>query len=284
MLLEIALPISLAIIMFSLGVGLTFADFARVLKMPKAVTIGLTIQIIGLPLLAFALLQIFPLPPALAFGVMLLSFCPGGVTSSMLTKLSNGAVALSITMTAIASLISVISIPLLVSVSATAILGEAAPEIDVTQIAISMFLITAFPVLIGLLIRRFLTSIAIKLEPILSMLSLILFVVIIVAALALNWQVFVDSMAVMGPLLVLFNLIALGIGLAVARGLSLDGAHAKSIAIELGVQNGTLGIAVASIIAGSGAISAFAVPSAIYGVVMYLVTVPFLFAVRNRLA
>lgn len=281
MLLEVALPLSLAIIMLSLGVGLTFADFKRVLQMPKAVGTGLLAQIIALPLLAFILLQAFSLPPELAFGVMLLSLCPGGVTSNMLTKLSGGTVALSITLTAVASLIAVLSVPLLVGLFANLILGEAAPPIDVTRIAIAMFLITAFPALLGLLFRHFLPTLADRIEPVLTVLAVVLFVVIIIAALAVNWTVFVNSIAMLGPLLVTFNIVAIVLGLAVARLSGLAGGDAKSIAIELGVQNGTLGIAVASLLVVTGELSTFAIPSAVYGIVMYAVTIPALFLMRR---
>ncbi len=281
MLLEVALPLSLAIIMLSLGVGLTFADFARVLQMPKAVIAGLSFQIIGLPILAFLLLLIFPLPPALAFGVMLLSFCPGGVTSNMLTKLSGGTVALSVTLTAVASLIAIIAVPLLVAWAAQAFLKEAAPPINVTSIAIAMFLITAVPVFIGMMVRHFATGFADRIEPILSILALILFVVIIVAALAVNWELFTTSIVILGPLLFTFNVIAILIGLGLARLLGMSGGDAKSIAIELGVQNGTLGITVAGLLSVSGTLADYAIPSAIYGIVMYVVTIPALLLMRR---
>lgn len=284
MLIDVILPLSLAIIMLSLGIGLTFADFGLVLKMPKAVGLGLIMQIFGLPALAFLLLQIFPLPPALAFGVMLLSFCPGGVTSSMLTKLARGAVAVSITMTAVASLISVISIPLLVSWAATVFLTDAAAQVDVTSIAISMFMITALPVFIGVMIRHFVSGLAIKIEPVLSIIAAVLFVVIMIAALATNWGIFIANVTTLAPLLIIFNIIALTIGVLFARGMSLDRAAAKSIAIELGVQNGTLGVTVSALLYGASVsgLGEYAVPSAVYGLVMYAVTIPFIFIVRSR--
>lgn len=281
MLLEVALPLSLAVIMLSLGVGLTWADFARVLSMPKAVAVGLAFQIIGLPALAFGLLMIFPLPPALAFGVMLLSFCPGGVTSNMLTKLSGGTVALSVTMTAIASLIAILAVPLLVAWSAGAFLQEAAPPVNITSIAIAMFLITAVPVLLGMALRHFAPGFAARIEPVLSVLAIVLFAVIIIAALALNWEMFTTSIVTLGPLLFTFNIIAILVGLGLARLLGLSGGDAKSIAIELGVQNGTLGITVAGLLSVSGELAAYAIPSAIYGIVMYVVTIPALLLMRR---
>ncbi len=281
MLLDVALPVSLAIIMLSLGIGLTFGDFLRVLKLPKAVAIGLVMQVIALPILAFLLLQIFSLPPGLAFGVMILSFCPGGVTSNMLTRIAGGTVALSITLTAVVSLLSVITIPLLVAWAASTFLGDAT-QIDVTRIAISMFVITALPVLIGLIIRALLPGFAARIEPGLYILAIVLFVVIILAALALNWQSFIDNIATLGPLLVVLNIIALAIGLGVSKTTGLTGGDAKSIAIELGVQNGTLGITVASLLIAGEGLTEYALPSAIYGITMYLVTVPVVMWLRSR--
>ena len=118
MLVTVALPVSLALIMFSLGFGLTFADFGRVFRMPRAVLTGMVLQVVGVPLVALVLLMLVDLPPAIAFGVMLLSFCPGGVTSNILTRLAGGTVALSITLTAVVSLLSVVTVPALVAITA----------------------------------------------------------------------------------------------------------------------------------------------------------------------
>lgn len=281
MLVEIFLPLSLAVIMLSLGIGLTVADFRRVLAMPAAVATGLAMQMIGLPLLAFGLLQVFPLPPELAFGVMILAFCPGGVTSNVLTKLAGGTVALSITLTAIVSLASVITIPLLVSWTAAHILG-AGSAIDVTGIAVAMFMITAVPVAIGVLIRHWFADIAARVEPVLGWLAVALFAVILLGALAANWGVFIGNIAVLGPLLVTLNICALAIGLLIARGAGLTGGDAKAIAVELGVQNGTLGITVAGLLGAVG-LSAYALPAAVYGIVMYLITLPAIAVMRRAL-
>ena len=280
MLIDVALPLSLAFIMFSLGFGLTFADFGRVLSMPKAALTGMVLQVIAVPLVAFVLLKLVSLPPALAFGVMILAFCPGGVTSNILTKLAGGNVALSITLTAIVSLLSVVTVPILVDCAASAFLGETAVEINVTGIAVSMFAITAVPVLIGLLLRFVAQGFAERNEGTVSTIALVLFVVIVVAALATNWQLFLDNIGRLGPLLIGLNALLLILGALIARGVGLAGGDGLCISVEMGVQNAALGITVAGLVAQSGGIPEFAVPAALYGITMYVVTIPGMFVLR----
>lgn len=281
MLIDVALPLSLAIIMFSLGLGLSVADFARVAAMPRAVLTGIIAQVVALPVIAFVLLMLFPLPPAMAFGVMILSFCPGGVTSNILTRLGGGNVALSIKLTAIVSLLSVLTVPVLVAWAAGHFLGAQAPGIEVTSIAIAMFAITAVPVLLGLGFRAALTKLAERIERAVSTVATVLFVVIVVAALVTNWTLFVENNLVLGPLLVVLNLILLLVGALVARALSLGGTDAVAIAVELGVQNAALGIAVAGLVAQASGISEYAVPAAVYGITMYFVSIPGMFLLRQ---
>lgn len=281
MLIDVALPLSLAIIMFSLGFGLTFADFGRVLSMPKAVITGVAMQVVVVPTVALILLSFTNLPPAMAFGVMLLSFCPGGVTSNILTKLAGGTVALSITLTAVVSLLSVLTVPALVGWAATAFLGNAAPEINVTAIGLSMFVITAIPVAIGVLLRFVAPAFADANEGRVGTLALVLFVVIVVAALATNWQMFMDNIGGLGPVLMLLNAVLLVLGVVMARVLGLSGPDGLCISVEMGVQNATLGIAVAGLIAQSGGIPEFAVPAAVYGITMYIVTIPGMLVLRR---
>lgn len=280
MLIDVALPLSLAFIMFSLGFGLTFADFGRVLAMPKAALTGMVLQVIAVPLVAFVLLQLVSLPPALAFGVMILAFCPGGVTSNILTKLAGGTVALSITLTAVVSLLSVITVPLLVDWAASAFLGETAVVIDVTGIAVSMFAITAVPVVIGLLLRFVAKDFAERTEGTVSTIALVLFIVIVIAALATNWQLFMDNIGHLGPLLIGMNALLLILGVLIARGIGLSGGDGLCISVEMGVQNAALGITVAGLVAKTGGIPEFAVPAALYGITMYVVTIPGMFVLR----
>lgn len=281
MLLDVFLPLSLAFIMLSLGLGLTFADFGRVLTMPLPVIVGLLAQIVLLPVTAFVLLMIFPLPPALAVGVMLLSFCPGGVTSNILTRIAGGTVALSITLTAVVSLLSVLTVPVLTGWAVERWLPAEAPEIDVTGIALAMFAITAVPVLIGLFLRAGLPGLVARIEKGVSALALVLFVVIVVGALAANWQVFRDNIGTLGPLLVVMNVVLLLLGVLAARLMGLTGGDGVAISVEMGVQNATLGITVAALISATPGLSEYAVPSGVYGITMYFVTLPGIFLLRR---
>ncbi len=281
MLIDVALPLSLAIIMFSLGFGLTFSDFGRVLTMPKAVIVGVLLQVMAVPAVAYLMVSFTSLPPAMAFGVMLLSFCPGGVTSSILTKLAGGTVALSITLTAVVSLLSVVTVPALVGWAATTFLGGDAPVINVTAIGMSMFVITAIPVAIGVLLRFVAPTFANTNERRVSAVALVLFVVIVMAALATNWDMFVANIGGLGPILMTLNVVLLIAGVVVARTLGLSGPDGLCISVEMGVQNAALGIAVAGLIAQTGGIPEYAIPAAVYGITMYLVTLPGMFILRK---
>ena len=281
MLVDVGLPLSLAIIMFSLGLGLTFGDFSRVLRIPRAVLTGMVMQMAAVPLAAFALLLVFPMPPAIAFGVMLLSFCPGGISSSILTRLGGGNVALSITLTAVVSLASAFTVPFLTAWAAAQFLGTAAPNLNVTGITMVMFAITAVPVMIGLLFRFVAPEIADRIEGQVFKLATILFVLVVLAALISNWQLFMDNITTLGPLLMVLNLGLLVLGVLIAKLLGLTGGDALCISVEMGVQNAALGITVAGLIAQSAGISEFAVPAGLYGITMYLVTLPAIWIMRR---
>jgi BASS family bile acid:Na+ symporter len=283
MLINVVLPLSLAIIMFSLGVGLEFVDFKRVATRRKPFLIGAVAQVLLLPACAFGILMIFPLPPEIAVGVMLLSFCPGGVTSNVMAKLARGDVALSVSLTAVISLLSILTVPFLAAWSVAWFMGEDAPDVDISGLAIALFLITTLPTLLGIALRRFARPVALRIEPGLSRLAVLLFVVILLAALATNWEVFIDNVVVMGEALVALNVGLLLTGLLLGSLARLDWTETKTIALETGIQNGTLGIALAGLISGvTDGFSAMALPSAVYGITMYLVAVPFLVWFRRR--
>ncbi|QPH52854.1 bile acid:sodium symporter family protein [Pontivivens ytuae] len=282
MLIEVFLPLSLAFIMFSLGLGLMPADFARVARMPKAFLIGAVAQVALLPLIAFLLLQVFELPPELAVGVMILAYAPGGVTSNIITKLAGGAVALSVSLTAVVSLLSVVTVPLLVAFAVDWFLGEAAPEVNVTSLALSMFALTAVPVSLGVGLRALAPGFGVRFERVASRIATVLFVIIIVGALAANWGVFVENLPVLGPLLIVLNAVMLAVGYALARGGGLETKERIAIAIEAGVQNGTLGITVGALIGGGSVIGPFSLASGVYGITMYFVALPFVLWVRRR--
>ena len=281
--LSVFLPLSLAVIMFSLGLGLTGGDFLRVVTRPLAFIVGALGQMVMLPLVAFGLIHAFGITGELAVGMMILSLCPGGVTSNILAKLAHGDVALSVTLTGVISLLSILTVPVITAFSVSYFMGEAAPDVNVTKLAVAMFLITAVPVLIGVLIRRFAESFALKIEPILSRLATVLFIVIVVGALAANWQVFIDNLPSLGPALIVLNIVLLLAGGLFANLMGLDREEQKTVSIETGIQNATLGITVGSLIVPAATeLTAYSLPSGVYGITMYIVTIPFVLWVANR--
>jgi BASS family bile acid:Na+ symporter len=275
---NLALPLILAFIMFSLGLGLRKADFERVLKYPAAFGLGLSNQVILLPLVAFALAYAFSLPPIFAVGLMILAFCPGGVTSNVLAKLAGGNAPLSISLTAVTSLLSIITVPILVALSVKHFMGESGPQVNVTKLGVTMFLITAVPVAIGMLLTAKSAAFVETIAPGVSRVALVLFLLIIAAALAKNWEVFSSNLGMLGPAAVLLNLLLLTAGLASAKLIGLERADATTISIESGVQNGTLAIAVGSIVIGveGQTLPPATVPAVVYSITMYLVCVPFM--------
>lgn len=275
-LITIFLPLALAIIMFSLGLGLTVRDFTRIALEPKSFSVGALAQLVGIPVAGFAIASIFGLPPELAVGLMILSLCPGGVTSNLLTKLAKGDVALAISVTAVSSLVAVLTMPPLVVFFSRHFMGLDAPSVDVTRLGISMFLITAAPVMLGLAVRHFAERFAMALEPVLDKVAVALFVIVVVGALAANWSLFVANFALLAPSLVLLNVVLLALGLMLAKMAGLGERQASAIAIESGVQNATLGITVGSLLVEqASALPPFSLPSGVYGITMYVVTIPF---------
>lgn len=278
MLVNVILPIVLAFIMFSLGLGLKVADFSRVFKQPKVFSIGLLNQLVFLPLVAFALVKLFSLPPMLAVGTMILALCPGGVTSNMLAHIAKGSRPLSISLTAVASLLSVLTVPFLVAWSVTHFGVTDSRSVDVTAIAMTMFLITAVPVLVGMLLTAYAPALVVRISKPVSLIALVLFVAIVVLAIKANWDSLMKDFSSLGPALALLMLVMLTLGLVSGKLLRVNSAETTTIALESGVQNATLGIAVAGFV-GAQAVGAglpeAALPSAVYGAMMYFFLVPF---------
>ena len=284
MLTSVVLPLVLAFIMFSLGISLTLGDFARVLTRPRASLVGAVCQMLFLPIVAFLLLQVFKLPPELQVGVMILSFVPGGVTSNMITRFGRGDVALSVTLTAVISLLFLLTLPILIPASVGYFQGaELAAAIPVASTVLSAFLIAVVPVAIGVLLREFFPGPMQAIQNVVSIVAAVLFVVVVLAAIATNWDILMANLPVLGPVLILLNLIMLAVGWFVARGAGLNGKSATTVAIEAGVQNALMGIVVGNLLwaaLGDGtdpAFSTYALPAAAYGVTMYIVTAPFVF-------
>jgi len=277
---DIFLPIALAFIMFALGLGLTGADFLRVLKQPKDFFVGAISQIILLPVIAFILVKIWPISPELAIGVMIIAAAPGGVTSNILTSFARGDVALSISLTAIISLLSVITVPFII-VTSLGFLGSeiVAQNISLTTMAISMFLIVTVPVIIGIIFRRFASNAAIKFEPIAKKISIILFVIVLLGAILAEKDNIVSYFADAGLITLALNVIMMIVAFYVAKLLGTGNAQKKCIAIECGLQNGTLAIFVGTTLFGGGA---FVIPAATYSLIMFATSLIFVFLVKNN--
>lgn len=282
-LINVVLPLSLAFIMFSLGLGLTLADFKRVAVQPRAFATGAVAQIVLLPLVAYLIVTLFGLPGEIAVGFMLLSFCPGGVTSNMLSRLARGDVALSVSLTAVISLTSILTVPFLAAWAVGYFMGADAPDVSVTGLAVAMFLITTLPVALGVGLRAAAPALADRIEPTVTRIATILFVLIVIAALAGNWDIFIANLSTMGPALIAMNILLMLAGFGLAAALGLGWLERKTISIETGVQNATLGITLAALITGvSEGFSTMALPSAVYGITMYLVALPFLLWFRRH--
>lgn len=282
-LIDVLLPLSLAIIMLSLGIGLTLSDFRRVAERGWAFAIGAVFQLFIVPLTAYLMIIAFGLSGQIAAGVMLLAFCPGGVTSNVIARLARGDVALSVSLTATISLLSILTIPFLVGWAVTHFMGADAPEVSVTSLAIAMFLITALPVAIGMVIRRVAPAFADRVEPKLVTAASVLFAVIVLAALAANWDVFLANIGNLGPALAMMIIVMMLAGLGVASLAGLTWKERKTVSIEVGIQNGTLGVTLAPLIVGvSGTIPEIGLPSAVYGILMYIVALPFVAWLRTK--
>jgi len=276
---DVILPLALAFIMFTLGLGLTFSDFARVAKMPKNFLIGLISQLIFLPLVALIIVFIWPLQPELAIGLMLIAAAPGGVTSNILTSFAKGDVALSISLTAVMSLLSVISVPIVLGLSIGLISNDSLGSISLTGIAISMFLIVTLPVLLGMIFRASLSYLTKKIEKGAKILSSALFVLVLIGAILAERQNLVEYFAQTGLVVLILNILMMAIAYYWAKLFSTGKSQLKAISIECGLQNGTLAIFVGTSVFGGGL---YIVPAATYSVIMYLTSLLFIYFIRNR--
>lgn len=278
MLIDIVLPLSLVFIMFSLGLGLTINDFKNVVKEPKAFTVGIINQMVLLPLVAFGVIAVLGLEKEMAVGLMILSCSPGGVTSNIITKLAKGDTALSISYTAVVSIVTVITLPLITGFSIAYFMGAEAPSINVISLGITMFLITAIPVAIGLWIHHEAADFTRSFEPKASKISSILFILVVVGALASEWETFVANVFILGPSIVALIIVMLLFGYGSAHLFKMNEAQSVSVAIATGIQNATVGITVGNLILPDAVgLSVYSLPSAVYGILMYLVVLPIVF-------
>ncbi len=274
-------PIALALIMLGLGLGLTVQDFTRVVKQPKDFLVGLVCQMILLPIVAFVLIKILNIPLELALGVMLIAAAPGGVTSNVLTKFANGDVALSVSLTAIISLVSIISVPLIVFTSAE-LLGATyiSKEISMLAISLKMFFVVTLPVIIGMLIKIFAENFINNKTMLIQRISIILFIIVFAAIWIEEWDNIVSFIARAGLVALLLNITMMFIGYYVAKIFASGIAQRKCISLECGLQNGTLAVVVATQIFDQ---IVYMVPTAAYALVMMATSVIYVFIVRKIL-
>tara|TARA_Y100000996_G_C22488615_1_gene629241 strand:+ start:161 stop:1024 length:864 start_codon:yes stop_codon:yes gene_type:complete len=281
MIIDIFLPTSLAFIMFSLGIRLKINDFKNILNHPKAFVVGILNQMIVLPLIAFIIISIFKLDSNLSIGIMILACCPGGVTSNMITKIAKGDTALSISYTAIASITTVITLPLIVAFSINHFELENTESFNMLWLSLEMILIAVVPVSIGLCTNTKYSNFSSRIDPIVNKISTVLFIIIVVGALASNWNIFIQNLSLLGPAIILLITMMFLIGYNSAKILGVSKKQTITISIESGIQNATLGIFIGGKILplpeGMEGLSSLSLPSGVYGVLMFFVSLPFIF-------
>ena len=277
---DVILPLALAFIMFTLGLGLSISDFSNVFKKPKNFLVGLVSQLIFLPIVGLVLVIIWPLPIEITIGVMLIAAAPGGVTSNILTFFSRGDVALSVSLTAVMSLVSAVSVPIVLAISIGLIGDSSLPEsISLTGIALSMFLIVTLPVLLGMGVRSFLNSLTLKIEKSARFISTLLFVLVLLGAILAERENVVSYFAQTGLVVLTLNILMMLIAFYWSGFFGTGMSQKKAIAIECGLQNGTLAIFVGTTVFGGGL---YIIPAATYSLIMYLTSLIFIYFIKNR--
>ena len=276
---DIFLPLALAFIMFSLGIGLTGKDFTRVAKQPKDFFIGLICQIVLLPVVAFIIVKLWPLSPELAVGVMIIAAAPGGVTSNILTSFAKGDVALSISLTAIISLLSVVTVPLILIFALELLKFEnMTMNVSLFSISVSMFLIVVVPTIIGMLFNKFLNNFIQKIESIVRKISIALFVIVLLGAILAEKDNVISYFADAGLVTLVLNILMMILAFYIAQLFGSGTSQKKCISIECGLQNGTLAIFVGTSLFGGGS---FIIPAATYSLIMFLTSLIFVFFIKK---
>ena len=273
---DVVLPIALAFIMFSLGLGLSISDFTRIFLKPKEFFVGFISQLILLPIVALILVYIWPLSPEIAIGVMILAAAPGGATSNILTSFAKGDVALSISLTAVISILSVITIPLILGISLS-ILGTnlTSQGISLIDIALKMFLIVTIPVLIGMLLKNIFSSF----ENLAKKISTFLFFLVLLGAVLAERENVVAYFAEAGLITLVLNIAMMLLAYYLSKSFISDVSQQKAITLECGLQNGTLAIVVANVFFDGGA---YLIPAATYSLIMYATSLPYIYYLRRN--
>ncbi len=274
-------PIILALIMLGLGLGLKIEDFTRVLKTPKDFFIGFFSQLIILPVIAYLLIIILKISPEIAIGVMIIAAAPGGVTSNILTKFANGDVALSITLTAIISLISIISVPVIIFTSADLFgITGFSQDISMTGIALKMFLVVTVPVILGMIIRKFAENFVTSKIAIFDKINIVFFIIFFIAAFYEERENFFNFLKQAGLITLILNLTMMIIAYYLAKAFASGIKQMKCIALECGLQNGTLAIFVSTQVFGADIL--YVTPTAAYALIMYVTGLIFVFLLKNK--
>jgi len=273
-------PIGLALIMLGLGMSLTTQDFLRIIKTPRDFLVGFVCQLILLPIIAFALIKLLDPPQELALGVMLIAAAPGGVTSNVLTKFANGDVALSISLTAIISLISIISVPFIVFISIDLLnIDYLAKEFSMIGVSLKMFFVVTIPVIVGMIIRYFAGSFIIKNVLIIQRISIALFVLIFIAIYIEEWNNLINFIVQAGLIALILNVVMMVLGFYIAKFFASGVAQQRCISLECGLQNGTLAVFVSTQLFDD---ITYIVPAAAYALVMMTTSIIFLFIIKKN--
>ena len=271
-------PFALALIMFGLGLGLTTTDFSRVLKNPKDFFVGFFSQLILLPIVALGLVFLLNLPTTIAVGLMIIAAAPGGVTSNILTKFANGDVALSVTLTAVTSLVSILTVPFVVINSANIIGVSISSDISIANIALKMALVVTVPVLFGMIIRKLFTNFILSKVNLIDKLSGILFIIVFAAIYIEERNNILDYILQSGLAVLILNIVIMTLAFLIAKKYASGISQQKCIAIEGGLQNGTVAVFVATLIFDD---VAFVVPTASYALIQYMTGFLFIALLRK---
>ena len=271
-------PVCLALIMFSLGLGLSLSDFKRVMTTPRDFLVGFFGQVIILPIIAFILIHIISMSPEIALGLMVVAAAPGGVTSNILTKFANGDVALSVTLTAIVSLLSIITLPFIVFNSANFLGFEITKEISIINIAVKMFFVVTVPVIFGMIFRNLMKDFVSTKTLLIERLSLILFLIVFISVWVEEWDRILSYITSAGLVAFILNMTMILIGYYMAKFLASGLEQRKCISLECGLQNGTLAIFVITQLFDD---IAFMVPTAAYALIMFVTSIIFVLIVRK---
>ena len=274
-------PLGLAFIMLGLGMSLTLQDFIRVIKIPRDFLVGFTCQLILLPIIAFVLIKLLNIPSELAIGVMLIAAAPGGVTSNVLTKFANGDVALSITLTAIISLVSIISVPFIVFTSINFFEISIQKEISMIGISLKMFFVVTVPVIIGMLIRHFAKEFIDNQALLIQRISVILFILVFIAIYIEEWDNIISYFLSAGLITLILNITMMIIGFYIAKFFASGVAQQRCISLECGLQNGTLALFVGTQIFNES-VSVYIIPAATYSLIMMITSIFFIFIVKKN--